>query len=137
MSIKASGVSKKDSQIQPTSPGEGYVSFSWKYYDNRKRQFSIANERTNYFLALLTRLRDYCGWKASELVNSTSPAVRCHKIDFDKSSMPGFGIPNEENIVEFPFALSVSANQYGRIHGFFLGDVYHIVWLDSDHYLYP
>jgi hypothetical protein len=30
----------------------------------------------------------------------------------------------------------VSANEYGRVHGFFIGNVFYIVWLDPDHKLY-
>jgi hypothetical protein len=31
----------------------------------------------------------------------------------------------------------LTANEYGRVHGFFLDEVFYVVWLDPDHKLYP
>ncbi len=137
MTIRTTTLQGQESSIKPIPPGEGLISFSWQFYDDRKAEFSVAQRARNYFIALLKRLRDYSSLKGGELVTRYSRSTRCHKIVFEDTIMPGFGIPGEENLVEFPFSLSLSSNEHGRIHGFFLGDVYHIVWLDPDHNLYP
>ncbi|RZV39959.1 MAG: hypothetical protein EVJ48_02985 [Candidatus Acidulodesulfobacterium acidiphilum] len=63
--------------------------------------------------------------------------LRCHRIDWKETTETCFGIPNEDKIVnggEFQFALS--SNEHGRVHGFFIGNIFCVVWLDPDHKLY-
>lgn len=36
-----------------------------------------------------------------------------------------------------PYQFSLSSHVNGRVHGFFLDHVFHIVWLDPNHRLYP
>ncbi len=46
-------------------------------------------------------------------------------------------MPNEEQLVDIPYQFSLSSNEHGRVHGFFIDEVFYIVWLDPDHLLYP
>jgi hypothetical protein len=73
-----------------------------------------------------------------ELKTSGSKALRCHRIEWGdpKVTEKAFGLNNEEDIVSEPLEINVSANESGRIHGFFVGAVFFIRWFDPDHNLY-
>jgi hypothetical protein len=74
---------------------------------------------------------------AQELLVNRSSSLRCHPIRWADTSENGFGIPNEEQLVDTPYQFSLSSNEYGRVHGFFIDEIFYIVWLDPDHQLYP
>jgi hypothetical protein len=59
-------------------------------------------------------------------------------IDWTATSEPeGFSnlLAQVSDVV--PYQFEISANEHGRIHGFFLGDAFHVVWVDPEHRLYP
>ncbi|WP_018664660.1 hypothetical protein [Heyndrickxia acidiproducens] len=62
--------------------------------------------------------------------------LRFHDIDWNDTCEDCFGIPNEEELVDKPWQFAISANEYGRVHGFFIGNVFYIVWFDPEHKLY-
>ncbi|MCT7972974.1 hypothetical protein [Laspinema olomoucense] len=65
--------------------------------------------------------------------------LRCHPLDWSDRRVTEkcFGIPNEEQLVDTPYQLfQLSANEYGRVHGFFIENISYIVWLDPNHNLY-
>jgi hypothetical protein len=76
--------------------------------------------------------------KTLELRSNRSSGIRCHPIRWaDTSQVQGFSkITGQLRDVE-PYQFEISSNAHGRVHGFFLSDVFHIVWLDPDHKLYP
>lgn len=115
----------RDSNIKPTKAriNQG-ISFSFKYYQNRHDKFSCRDKEIAYCLALLDRL-----------VNR-SKTLRCHPIAWQDTTENGFGLPNEEQLVDTPYQFSLSSNEHGRVHGFFIDNVFYIVWLDPNHLLY-
>jgi hypothetical protein len=113
------------------------ISFSFKYYDASHEKFNCQGKDGLYWQALANRLRDMSGLKTSELRQGGNKTLRCHSIDWAAVSEDAFGIKGEEQIVDTPYQFSVSANEHGRVHGFFIGEVFYIVWLDPDHLLYP
>lgn len=136
---------KADLRRQPSSSNikrqdvkipEG-VSFSFRYYQDDKDKFSIGKRDAKYLTSLLRRLRDLSQLKYQEIINNQSQSLRCHGIDWKDTTEPnGFGIPNEEQLVNTPYQFQISANEYGRVHGFFSENVFYIVWLDPEHNLY-
>ncbi|MEG3920411.1 hypothetical protein [Microcoleus sp. POL10_C6] len=113
------------------------ISFSFRYYQDDKEKFSIGGRDAKYLASLLRRLRDLSQLKAQEIINSQSKSLRCHGIVWLDTTEPnGFGIPNEAALVNVPYQFQISANEYGRVHGFFSENVFYIVWLDPDHNLY-
>ncbi|QKQ77934.1 hypothetical protein FBB35_25410 [Nostoc sp. TCL240-02] len=62
---------------------------------------------------------------------------RCHPIKWEDTREKAFGLPNEEQLVDIPYQFSISSNEHGRVHGFFIDEIFYIVWLDPDHLLYP
>jgi hypothetical protein len=113
------------------------ISFSFRYYQDDKDKFSIGGRDAKYLASLLRRLRDLSQLKAQEIINNQSKSLRCHGIVWQDTTEPnGFGIPNEAALVNVPYQFQISANEYGRVHGFFSENVFYVVWLDPDHNLY-
>jgi hypothetical protein len=99
--------------------------------------FHCREKGASYLLTLLDRLKSLSDLSVRELLTNRSSALRCHPIDWDGTSEAGFRLPNEEQLVDTPYQFSLSANEHGRVHGFFIDEVFYIVWLDPDHLLYP
>jgi len=75
--------------------------------------------------------------KSQEIINDRSKSLRCPGIVWQDTTEPnGFGIPNEDRLVNIPYQFQISANEYGRVHGFFSENIFYIVWLNPDHNLY-
>ena len=120
----------------PIAPYQG-LSFSYKFLQTEHPKFSFNNRDSSYLVALLERLRNLSGLTALDLKLNRSSSLRCHPIDWNDTSEECFGIPNEEQLVDTPYQFSVSSNEHGRVHGFFIEEVFYIVWLDPEHQLYP
>jgi hypothetical protein len=73
-----------------------------------------------------------------ELINNTSKALRCHDIEWEDAGVTeeSFGLNNEEQLVDKPYQFSITQSMYGRVHGFFIEDIFFIRWIDKDHNLY-
>lgn len=114
------------------------ISFSFKYYQDNHNKFSCIKKEVSYWLALLDRLKALSSLTAQEFLASRSSTLRCHPIKWEKTSeKSGFGMPNEQQLVDTPYQFSLSANEHGRVHGFLINETFYIVWLDPDHLLYP
>lgn len=113
------------------------LSLSFCYLDSQGR-FSLHDAPSGYLSALLTRLKAISALDELTLKQSRSSALRCHPVDFAETSEPeGFKHLNEQLRLYTPYQINVSSNEHGRIHGFFLDDVFYVVWLDHSHRLYP
>ena len=117
-------------------PPQG-ISFSFKYYQAAHNKFSCIERKPIYWLTLLERLKDLSGLIAQEVLINRSSTLRCHPIRWEDTNESGFGLPNEEQLVDTPYQFSLSSNEHGRVHGFFINEVFYIVWLDPNHLLYP
>ncbi|NJN22716.1 MAG: hypothetical protein HC812_18010 [Leptolyngbya sp. RL_3_1] len=112
------------------------IGFSFKYYQNNHRKFSANEKTTAYWLTLMERLKAISGLSKQELLVNRSQTLRCHPIKWEDTSESGFGLSNEEQLVDTPYQFSLSSNEHGRVHGFFIDEIFYIVWLDADHLLY-
>jgi hypothetical protein len=113
------------------------LGFSFKYLQTQNEKFSICDRDANYLAAFLERLRDLSTLTAQEVKMNRSQSLRCHPIKWGETTEPnGFGIPNEKELVTIPYQFSLSTNEHGRVHGFFIEDIFYIVWLDPNHNLY-
>jgi len=82
------------------------------------------------------RLHDLCRHRVFELKTSKNSTLRFHPIDWNDTTQSSFGLPNEDQLVEEPYQFSISVNKHGRVHGFFIDNVFYIVWFDPNHRLY-
>lgn len=105
------------------------VIFSFKYLDlfgNNK--FSIADCGENYWEKLLLRLKDLSTIKVDEFLSSRSPSLRAHEIDWTNTTEPnGFTNLNAYLREKTGFQFEISANEHGRVHGFFIDPIFYIV----------
>ncbi len=124
------------SKINPTALTPRGISFSFKYYQQQHQKFNCADQKNSYLLTLLERLKDLSGWSVKEFLSSRTNAVRGHAIDWAYTSEDSFGLPNEDQLVDTPYQFSLSSNKHGRVHGFIVGEVFYVVWLDPGHLLY-
>lgn len=116
-------------------PPQG-ISFSFKYYQNDHSKFSCAEKEASYWITLLERLKALSSLAVRELLADRSRTLRCHPIEWKNTSESGFRLPNEEQLVDIPYQFSLSSNEHGRVHGFFIDEIFYIVWLDPKHLLY-
>ena len=136
--IKKTKVSKTSTpEIKPTTLKPRGISFSFKYYQDMHDKFSCNDKATVYWLTLLSRLKALSGLSAQELLANRSRALRFHPIKWEDTSENRFGLPSEEQLVDIPYQFSLSSNEHGRVHGFFIDEIFYVVWLDPDHLLYP
>lgn len=112
-------------------------SFSLKYL-KADDKFVVEHSDPVYYHKVIQRLQALSSTSVSDLMANRSKALRCHPIDWDdkRVSRNCFGIPREEELCDKPYQVNVSRDKYGRLHGFFTGDIFNIVWFDKDHALY-
>lgn len=135
--VKKKNVPHDNPRVKSQKPTEPLgVTFSYKFLIDDNKRFSIKNRDARYLEALFQRLRDLSSMKVNEIRGNKS--LRCHPIDWnDKNTTEScFGLPNEDQIVDIPYQFKVSDNEHGRVHGFFIDNVFYIVWLDPEHNLY-
>lgn len=92
-----------------------------------------------YVVKLTERMKALCSMDGRELRMGGHHSLRCHAIEFSGTTEPeGFSElpgPLKKEGVQ-PFQFSVSSNEHGRVHGFFIGDIFYVVWIDPHHRLY-
>lgn len=114
------------------------LSFSFRYIDHQHQKFDYSGREATYFCKVIERLTALSACTTQELHVSRSKALRVHPIEWGTTSEPdGFSHLNEQLRESRPYQFSISSNAHGRVHGFFLENVFHVVWLDPDHSLYP
>lgn len=124
----------------PPKNEEGAMIFSFKHLqlEHPKGKFCVKAKDGNYIFKILTRLKDVSNQKASDLRQSGNKSLRAHTIDWaGTSEKDGFSHLNEQLQSITPYQFQFSANEYGRIHGFFIDNVFYAVWMDPKHELYP
>lgn len=103
-------------------------------------KFCLAERDGSYFRELMTKFRDISRMETREFIGKESKVIRNHVIRFaDTSEMSGFSCLNDTlrtQAMDCAYQFSVKRDDFGRIHGFIVGDVFFVVWYDPDHKLY-
>jgi hypothetical protein len=114
---------------------EEEIRFCFKHFKPQKSNFRLNDCEVGFFQNMLGTLKEVSRLRASELLGSHSDALKTHIIDWNDTSEPeGFGL-HEQLGDERALQISLGENS-GRIHGFFVQNIYFIVWLDPEHNLY-
>lgn len=116
------------------------VSFNFKCLNSKGNKFKYQEQEKAYFNKLLDRLRDLSRMTRKDLMTSSlshSKSLRCHPINFKDTTETSFGLPDKQDLYSDAWQFEITANQYGRVHGYFVGNVFYIVWFDPEHELYP
>ena len=125
-------------RVIPTPVGpEQSVCFNLRHLYHKHSKFLYHDREAVYFCKLLERLRNLSTMTRNDLVGSRSKAIRFNRIHFNRPdvSEDTFGLRGD--VDDHAFEFSVSANEYGRVHGYFISNIFYIVWLDPDHKLCP
>ncbi|MEX0547436.1 hypothetical protein [Raoultella terrigena] len=138
--IKASKIPVAGNQIVAGTPNSttSTLSFSFQYIDPAHAKFGFAGQAAAYFCKVLERLKDISSLTPLEFTTNRNAALKSHCIEWKATSEPdGFTHLNEQFQSYTPYQFAISRNEHGRIHGFFIGNVFYVVWLDPNHQLYP
>lgn len=96
--------------------------------DFQARVHGLSKYDSDYFLQVLKRIKDLSEWTKQELISNRSLALRAHPIEWKFTSEPtGFNFPLQKDVANAPYQFAISANQHGRIHGFFPKNTFYIV----------
>lgn len=137
--VKAGKILSSGARIVVGKPknARSALSFSFQYIDSVHAKFGFVKQGTAYFCKVIERLKGISSLTLLEFTTNRNAALKSHCIDWVSTSEPdGFAHLNEQFQSYTPYQFAVSRNEYGRIHGFFIGDVFYVVWLDPDHLLY-
>lgn len=119
------------------SISDSSVHFSFKYLDINNQKFSINGKKSKYFEKMLERLKGICLMTQKEIINNRSKSLRAHQINWSDTTEPrGFSQLNQQLQQILPYQFEISANEHGRVHGFFIDNIFFIVWFDPDYKLY-
>jgi len=128
----------KSSDIVEKKRENEEVIFSFKYLDLFSNpKFGVAGCGESYLEKILLRLKDVSSIRYDDFVSSRSSSLRAHEITWSDTTEPnGFTCLNAYLREQTAFQFEISANEYGRVHGFLLDQIFYIVWLDPHHRLY-
>lgn len=130
---------KKKSTIDPRKPTtepDG-IHFSFKYLDLSREKFSVDASDSQYFIKVLERLQALSSMKAAEIYSDRSSALRAHPINWNETTeKQGFCHLNSQLRGWPAYQFQISSNAHGRVHGFMIGSVFFVAWLDPEHQLY-
>jgi hypothetical protein len=126
---------------------ENSWSFSFKYFE-QIRYFGLGDADTNWFIALIDRLKDLSSQKVDYLLSNYTArdAYRFHPIDWAAKNIPmqrkDFSWIDRnilENEDEYPFLQFQVSTALGRVVGFFDENHKHfyVVLLDHKHNIQP
>ena len=113
------------------------INFSFKYLDFSNPKFDISGSDSRFFRILFDRLKSISQMKIAEFFNDRTPALRCHEINWGKTSEPGgFRCLNKFLREKVAFQFQITKRK-GRVHGLIFNSTFCVVWLDPKHKLYP
>ena len=124
-------------QIKITSIKEGNIHFRFDYFDAAHTHFDGSKADFDWTRDMLTRLKHLQNTTVDQFKKDLAyrRSQYIHPINWDDANLDSFGIQNASPDLDedaWQFAIS-KAN--GRVHGFFIGDFFYIVWIDPEHRL--
>lgn len=129
---------QKSGSIRKSTAKDPAILFSFEFFDHDDDEVCPSRFVEEYTQALTRRLRVLCQWTVHHFQNKYEKNIKNHIIEWRKTSRSmGFSrIPTEhKDAIAWQFA--VAEHTHGRVHGFFIGNTFYIVWLDCNHLLYP
>lgn len=125
-------------KLKTTPIVEGNIHFRFDYFDSSHTFFDGSNADYNWIRSLIKRLKELqnitvdifktnMGFRQSQYV---------HPINWNNAKLNSFGLQNvSQDLDEDAWQFGISKAN-GRVHGFFIGDFFYIVWIDPDHRLF-
>lgn len=105
----------------------GSVSVSLRYYQRRCECFSAwKSQELKYFSSTIDKIRGY----SAKMLIAKKNLCEMHK---GKPSRERFSRPSEISEDQSFYEIKVDQANKLRVHGFFVGDVFFLIWLDHGH----
>jgi len=138
--IKKGEIKRTNTSIPALTPIQlNLVCFSFKYLEIEHEKFDLPDTsvKISYLYTILDRLKQISSMHCNEF-RLSGKALRSHIIKWENTTEPdGYCHLSEQMQECSPWQFSLSREELGRIHGFILGDIFYVVWIDHDHKLYP
>ena len=117
--------------------GTKKVSFNFRRLEEKLEKFNYSCRDSKYFCTLMKRLKDISTMDKIDMTVRNKRALRCHAIDFKSETVTEntFGVLGED-VEDDAWQFQLSSNKHGRVHGYFVENVFYVVWLDPEHQLY-
>lgn len=113
------------------------ISFSLKYWDKLNKKFCVKKCGSKYFNKLLERFQSISELTTNQVRTSHADNLRFHLHEWHKTTEPtGYSSLPKHLKDTPPCQFQISSNEHGRVHGFFIGEIFFVVWLDPEHALY-
>lgn len=107
------------------------IEFSFELLDLGNDLFNLGGVCEKWFKDLFVRFKEISNIKFTELRAGYHHGFRFHKHDIEKIN----AIPANHNEQHEFYQFSISQGN-GRVHGYLIGRMFYIVWLDPHHNLY-
>lgn len=127
----------KSDKIIPTEIKDYSIAFNFKRICEKSGKFEYSNCTAPYFKKLVERLKEISNMTKLQMTVHNKNSLRCHPIKFKENSVSENSFGLGEDISDDSWQFQITSNKHGRVHGYFIGNVFYIVWLDPNHNLYP
>lgn len=135
--IRPTEVRVDNKNIKPTQVSANRpVVFNFKNLTDKTSKFNYKAKDKKYFLKLLERLVAVSCMDRDTMTVANRDALRCHKINFEEERVSESTFNLGQGCDENAWQFQISSNKHGRIHGYFVDNIFFVVWLDPDHELY-
>lgn len=115
---------------------EDKIHFRFDYFDAEHHLFKDSYFPCKWVTALLRRLKELQRYTLGYFKTDTRfrKSQYVHPIKWETANLNSFSIHNREEFDEDAWQFGLSKTT-GRVHGFFIGNLFYIVWLDPEHKL--
>ena len=101
------------------------LNFSFKYFDNSDNELCPPHFQETYTQILMQRLRELSKMSPMEFFQGRNKSLRIHTHEWSKTARPqGFKHLPQEHRDQPAWQFQLSQSEYGRVHGFFLGNTF-------------
>lgn len=132
------GIGKSKAIIVPINMSE--IVFSYKYVQLNDETFSINEVDSQYFRKLKERMSEISKYTYQRIIDDRrlQQVLRFHPITWTETTEKSFRLDNAYNDIASsnPWQFAITRSEHGRVHGFWIGNIFNIIWYDLEHKLY-
>lgn len=110
--------------------GSEALSFTFEDFDRNHEYFNLSHIGAEWYVLLLDKLKELSGYTWSHILHTSH--YNAHPHDWNKTTAQ-FTKEKYEQFDGVQFSLGQG---FGRVHGYVIGNLFYIVWLDKHHNLY-
>ena len=112
------------------------ITFSFKYLDHPHKKFEYPQKEKKYHNKFFKTLEEVSRLTKRNIMYTHREKYCYHHIKFGIHDVSEAHFPDKICKKNPPAAQFAIGKNLGRLHGFWIGATFHIVWIDRDHKLY-